>query len=1002
MRKTVTILFADVTGSTALGERLDPEAVRRVMGRWFESARNVLERHGGTVEKFVGDAVMAVFGIPTLHEDDALRAVRAAAELDQALAELNSALERDYGVRLEVRTGVSTGEVVAGEGETLATGDAVNVAARLEQAAQPGEILLGPDTFLLVRDAVDADPVRPLRLKGKAEPVEARRLRSVRPGVAGFERRLDAPLVGRRLELAQLRQAYERAVRERRASLFTLLGPAGIGKSRLVEEFCHSIAGEATVLRGRCLPYGEGITYWPLVEMLQDAGRHGPAARVRELLAGEPDAELVAARLDVALGEGDAGGSTDDAFWAARKLFEHAARSSSLVLVVDDLHWAEETFLDLVDHVADWSREAPILLLCVARPELLEARPTWGGGKLNATTLFLDALSEGESRLLIAELLVKGRLADDVSERIVAAAEGNPLFVEQMLAMLLEDGADPAPAVPPTIQALLAARLDRLDPSEQQVIERASIEGRHFHRGAVEELAPDSLRGDVSRLLLALVRKELVRPAPSAHDGDEGFEFRHQLIRDAAYEAVPKQSRAELHERFADRLEARGGGLEEIVGYHLEQAYRYRVELGPADEAVRLLAERAAQPLLAAGFAAHARADSPAALGLLARAAALLPAGDARRLEALLSMGSAALDSGSVGDAERYLGEVLEHGDAVLRARARVNRLELVSQTDPEATMERELERAYELLDELERLGDEIGVIEARLAIGRGAFVVGRLGLSEEAFEEAARLASAANDRRLLNEANNWLVGTKLLGPAPIEEGAALCRRLLEDPLCGGRVECFALTSLGQFEAALGRIEEGRALVARGLAVAEEFGLVIRRGVHSLQAAEVELMADDPEAAARHLREGDEILRGMGETGFRSSVLTYLAHALARLGRSDEARAVLGEAEQIVQEDDFDAQARIRLVRASLALREGDHGSAEALAREALEILRDRDYVESTADAELGLAEALRAAGRRDEAVRLAEEAAGIFERHGNIVRAGEARALAERLAAPA
>ncbi len=293
-------------------------------------------------------------------------------------------------------------------------------------------------------------------------------------------------------------------------------------------------------------------------------------------------------------------------------------------------------------------------------------------------------------------------------------------------------------------------------------------------------------------------------------------------------------------------------------------------------------------------------------------------------------------------------------------------------------------------------------MIEARLAIGRGAFVVGRLGLSEEAFEEAARLASAANDRRLLNEANNWLVGTKLLGPAPIEEGAALCRRLLEDPLRGGRVECFALTSLGQFEAALGRIEEGRALVARGLAVAEEFGLVIRRGVHSLQAAEVELMADDPEAAARHLREGDEILRGMGETGFRSSVLTYLAHALARLGRSDEARAVLGEAEQIVQEDDFDAQARIRLVRASLALREGDHGSAEALAREALEILRDRDYVESTADADLGLAEALRAAGRRDEAVRVAEEAVGIFERRGNIVRAGEARALAERLATPA
>ncbi len=380
MRKTVTIVFADVSGSTALGERLDAEAVRRVMGRWFESARMVLERHGGTVEKFVGDAVMAVFGIPTLHEDDALRAVRAAAELETALAELNAALERDHGVRLEVRTGVNTGEVVAGEGETLATGDAVNVAARLEQAAQPGEILLGPDTYHLVRDAVAADPVRSLRLKGKAEPVEARRLRSVRPGVAGVERRLDAPLVGRTLELAQLRQAYERTVRERRASLFTLLGPAGIGKSRLVDEFSNSIDGEATVLRGHCLPYGEGITFWPLVEMLQGSGREAPGERVRELLAGDPDADLVAARLGVAVGGTDAAGSTEDAFWAVRKLFERVARMGPLVVVVDDLHWAEPTFLDLIDHVADWSRQAPILLLCVARPELLEARPTWGGG----------------------------------------------------------------------------------------------------------------------------------------------------------------------------------------------------------------------------------------------------------------------------------------------------------------------------------------------------------------------------------------------------------------------------------------------------------------------------------------------------------------------------------------------------------------------------------------------------------------------------------------------
>ncbi len=374
MRKTVTILFADVTGSTALGERLDPEAVRRVMGRWFEAARDVLERHGGTVEKFIGDAVMAVFGIPTLHEDDALRAVRAPPSSTRRLAELNAALERDHGVRLAVRTGVNTGEVVAGEGETLATGDAVNVAARLEQAAQPGEILLGRrTTFRLVRDAVDAEPVEPLALKGKAEPVEAlpprsvsarrRRHRAAARRTAGRPRPSSSRSCARRTS-GQCGSAARLSSRcsGRPGSASRVSSRSSAARSRARRPCCAAAAsrtarGSRSGRSSRCCRTPAG-TAPP-----RGCASFSPANRM-------PSSS--AARLDVALGEGDAGGSTDDAFWAARKLFEHAARSSSARPRVDDMHWAEPTFLDLVDHVADWSRDAPILLLCVARPELLE------------------------------------------------------------------------------------------------------------------------------------------------------------------------------------------------------------------------------------------------------------------------------------------------------------------------------------------------------------------------------------------------------------------------------------------------------------------------------------------------------------------------------------------------------------------------------------------------------------------------------------------------------
>jgi len=583
-RKTVTVVFCDVTGSTSLGEKLDPESLRRVMARYFESMRAVIERHGGTVEKFIGDAVMAVFGLPLLHEDDALRGVRAAAEMREALAELNGELLRDYGTQLELRIGVNTGEVVSGTEERLATGDAVNVAARLEQGAQPGEILLGEDTYRLVRDAVRVESIEPLVAKGKSEPLPAHRLFQVLAGAPAFARRTDALMVGRKRQLKLLSDAHENLVSERSCHLFTVLGSAGVGKSRLAAEFLASV-GEATVVRSRCLSYGEGITYWPVVEVIKQL----------------PDAtqlaidELASERIRGLLGEEEVVTSTEEIAWAVRKLFEAAASERPLVVVFDDAHWGEETFLDLVEHVADLSRDAPILLLCLARPELLDRRPGWGGGKLNATSVLLEPLSAEETNELIERLLGEASLEEELRMRIGEAAEGNPLFVEEMVALVRESG-DGEMAVPPTIQALLAARLDLLDPKERGVLECGSVEGRVFHRGAVQALAPEDPQ--LTAHLTALVRKELVRPDKPQLPGEDAYRFRHLLIRDAAYDALPKATRAELHERFAAWLEERASDLvelDEILGHHLEQAYRYRAELGPLDEEGRELGRRAAR-----------------------------------------------------------------------------------------------------------------------------------------------------------------------------------------------------------------------------------------------------------------------------------------------------------------------------------------------------------------------------------------------------------------------
>jgi class 3 adenylate cyclase len=744
-RKVVAVVFADVTGSTALGERLDPETLRRVMSRYFDEMSGVIERHGGSVEKFIGDAVMAVFGIPLLHEDDALRAVRAARDMRDALRELNAELEHDHGVGLEVRIGVNTGEVVAGKprsGQQFVMGDPVKIAARLEQAASPGEILLGEDTHRLVRDAAQIRSVDSLELKGKAEPVRAFRLIEVLEDTAGHVRHLDSPMVGREGELEMLQRVLDRVITRRTAHLFTLLGPAGVGKSRLVREFVSGHATSARFLRGRCLSYGEGITFFPLVEIVQEAAgveRTDDVAtgwsKLAALAEGVDDRDRIVALVAGLLSWAEPV-TAEEAYWALRKLFEHLARQGPLVVVFDDIHWAEPAFLDLIEYLADWTRDAPLLLVCVARPELLELRTGWAGSKLNATTILLEALPGDEVSRLVDNLLGQADIPSTARTRILDAAEGNPLFVEEILGMLIDDRLlrfqdgrwraveDLAHVtVPPTIQLLLAARLDRLDAEERVVIERGAVEGKLFHVGAVTKLAPEALRPQVRPRLLALARKELIRPDRGDFAGEDAFRFRHLLIRDAAYQALSKEQRADLHERFAVWLEHAAGEriteYEEILAYHLEQAYRYRAELGRLDEATKRLGRTAATRLIVSAGRARERGHFTSAQQLLTAATEV--SDGSLRSRALFELAYTLLEMNHFSESVEVAKQAIEAAEAAedlaIAARAHLVLSEALGQIDPSHTYALTHQDAAAALGTLQRAGDDAGIVQATLTL---------------------------------------------------------------------------------------------------------------------------------------------------------------------------------------------------------------------------------------------------------------------------------------------
>ncbi|MEX2554634.1 MAG: adenylate/guanylate cyclase domain-containing protein [Actinomycetota bacterium] len=1018
IRKTVTIVFSDIVGSTELGERFDPETVRGVMSRYFGEMRAVLERHGGAVEKFIGDAVMAVFGIPKLHEDDAMRAVRAADEMRRALEQLNDEFESRWGTRLAIRIGVNTGEVVTGDpavGQTLVTGDAVNLAARLEQAASAGEIVIGPITYSLIRDAATTEAIEPLSVKGKADRIAAHRLIDIRKD-ASARRARGVPLIGRDPELAQLREFAERVWRGSSCELVTILGSPGIGKSRLTAEFLAGV--DRGVVRARCLPYGEGITFWPAAEAIKQAAgildeddAEGVGAKIGRLIAGDPEQAAIMNGVAEILGVGGLGVATHELFWAVRKVFEAVARPAGLALVFEDIHWAEPTFLDMLEYLKA-RVAAPLLIVCPARPELLEERPSWVEV---GPRIALEALPENAAGDLVTILLGEAAIAGNVAGRMVAIAEGNPLFLEELVGMLVDQGVlrrengswalagDPAELkMPATIEGILAARLDQLQDEERTVIGCGSVIGRTFEEEEVRHLAGDQLRDALVPSLDALERRDLIQPDPSTTA--PSYRFRHILIRDAAYAAVTKESRAALHERFARWLEASLGDraieLEEIVGYHFEQAFRWSSELGPVGSAGMELAGRATEYLARAGRRALARSDMPAASRLLARAVALSPDRGSRHVELLVDLAAAQTEGGEFDAAEASINNaeaVAPGSDARLGALVALERWRRQVMVQPEEAM-----KAYRKSEDLVRIfevsGDDAALAKVWKLVADNHLFGMMTRHAEEALMRALDYARRAGDRRAFLDAAIWLLLVAVEGHVPTSEAFkrlhALNDDLREDRFARGLLSIFESllhARRGDFITARQQYRDGRALV-------DDAGRTVLGATYSYFAAKVEMLAGDPEAAVAHLQPDYDILSKLGERTYLSTLASASALALHACGRYDEAEALAEISRETGGAEDAVTQMEWRRAKAQLLAARGDLDGAEELIREALAIVDASHAINDQADTRVDAASIFIRGGRRDDARTMLRAALALYEEKENVVSAARARAALQEL----
>jgi class 3 adenylate cyclase/tetratricopeptide (TPR) repeat protein len=1009
-RKVVTALFTDIVGSTEIAARMDPEPFRRMMDRYFERMRSVVERHGGSVEKFIGDAVSCVFGIPTLREDDALRAVKCALEQQEALSPLNAELDATFGVQIRTRSAIYTGEVlVTGgiSGDVPLLGNVMNIAARLQGAAGPGEILLGDETYRYVKDSVIVDAVPPLELKGLAEPLTAFRVVKLRPtrSHANVGAR---PLVGRDGEMQKARALLGRVTSSRAPEVLLITGPPGIGKTRLITELAREAAADSTVVAGRCTQFAEGPAYAPIAEIvsqLTDCPSRAPSellsSCLEKTLGGITEARSAALRLAALLGADERLGSIEELGWALRKLFDSQSRDRLLMVIVEDLHWAEQGVLELIANVARLTRDSRLLVVATARPEFGATAPTWPHPAA-VTRLRLEPLSAESSRVLVENAATRpvGAALDGVIE----SGAGNPLFLEQILATVDETDADVGSRakVPASIQALLSSRVDSLPPSERRAIEAASIAGDEFTHESVETLCSE-LHEQLGNCLVALVEKDFLVPIDGENSG-QTYRFRHALIREAAYQAIPRERRANLHEQFAEWLDrAPGGSLraEEVAAHQLEQAYENRRALGSSNPDLNELGKRAAERLAAAGLKSRSRGDWVSVRNAMSRAFALLKEIDVPPVDVVRALADSYVQLGGV-DALRSLADDCARmaqvtGDRRFEVEAAWTTLFIKLRTDRSYPLTQARRDAEELTALAENVEWAPGV---SVAWGITAFVWQNVGDSEAMLTAARRaleVAIRAND--VFEEAwgRGQIVTAMIDGRTPVGQAHAevqdyldWCRRVGETQRESEARSYLAVLEAqrGSSTTALEHLHEARTMLTDlgGAHMYPKFGF---------SSFSVNVCLGDLQTAEADLKAAYEVSCETAEIGVACCIGARLGETLCAQGRYDDAEKVFVESRQMAADDDADFNIFYLRGLAKIEGRRGRHDEAIEFGRRALELADSTDWANRQAEARLDLAEVLRVIGRPDDIPRLVREAADIARQKGNVVLERRAEALA-------
>jgi DNA-binding SARP family transcriptional activator len=973
-----------------LEQATDPEARRGRASAVSDLLREIVVRLDGTVDDGPPDRLTGVFGIPTVHEDDAVRALRAAWELR----------ERAVSSAADLRIGVATGEVLAeteGDRRRLLTTDPIDTAESLALEADPGAILLARSTYRLARAVAGAEPHELLRVGDGRTPTVAFRLRELAPEPTAHRPR--APMVGRATELDTIARAYDIVRTECRPQLVAVIGAAGIGKTRLADAAASTLGARVAV--GRCLPYGRDITFWPIAEVIREVAgvtEDDPSQAVHDKIAAlvgdDDDAAFLTLQLDAILGLGDEPPAPDDLFWAVRRYLELAAADEPLVVVIEDLHWADEKVLDLLDYLRDGAKDSAILFIGLARPEVRERRATFGR-RDDDVTLELPPLPDDAGAELVRHALGGADLEDNARDRLMMAADGNPLFLEELLSMLIDDGwlqhdgerwrvraeLGEVP-LPPSVRALLEARLDRLPPEERDVLEAAAVVGRSFADRDLAELLPDDAPTSRKQRLDALVARDLIAVDRFAGAASRSYSFHHILMRDAVYSAVPKERRARDHERFGDALERRSGDrlgeLEEIVGYHLETAWQLRTELGqPANH----LGSRASVHLASAGHRALARDDPAAAASLFARARRSVGDDEAVAAELALHEAIASFRLGRFGDAERTLAtgvEVAERaGDDAIRWRLVLERQEVGSYHRPdEHGAEATRSVALDAIEALDALGDTAGVARAYRLLGDALVRAGRL---DEALEAYATGRGLTDDRDALARLEHPLMGA-VHGPMPLdryigEAEAYLSRTPRSSPE--------SLVRLGLAYAMAGRHDDAQSVLTQGIERARDVGGAFRVADAEVHEGFAYLFLGDPVHAQAALSDAVRLLTSIDERNVRSTALALLAEAQFRQGALDAAADAAAESERLTADDDPASQIAWRGVTAKILAARGRDHDALALARRGVAIADRTEFLAIAGQAHLDLAEVFTAAGQTDEAERHREAAAALFERKG-------------------